>query len=211
MKILIACEESQTICVAFRELWYEAYSCDILPCSWWHPERHIQWDAIQEAYSGKYEMMIAHPPCTYLSNAGACRLYPKKWILDQERYNKWLLAKDFFMKLYNAPIKYICIENPIPSKIYNLPKYSQIIQPYQHWHPYSKKTCLRLKNLPLLQPTDIIKEWIISRVSWWSKDNKWNQRKNLWTKFRDSITRSKTFSGIAKAITEQRSVYLHKR
>lgn len=204
MKILIACEESQAICNEFRNLWFEAYSCDILPCSWWHPEWHIQWDAIEEAYSGKYDMMIAHPPCTYLSNAGACRLYPQKGILNVERYNKWLDAKEFFMTLWNAPIERICIENPIPTRVYWLPPYTQIIQPYEYGHPYSKKTCLWLKNLPKLQPSNIVTEGIVSRVSGGSKDQNGNQRKNLWTKFRDSLTRSKTFPWIAKAIAEQR-------
>lgn len=203
MKILIACEESQTICKAFRELWHEAYSCDIQECSWWHPEWHIRGDAIAEAYSGKYDMMIAHPPCTYLSNAWAARLYPQKWVLNQERYAKWLEAKEFFMKLWNAPIKYIAVENPIPSTVYGLPKYDQIIQPYEYWHPYSKKTCLWLKNIPKLQPTNIVTEWIISWVSWGSKDHNWNPRANKWTKHRDSKTRSKTFQWIADAIAKQ--------
>ena len=90
MKILIACEESQTVCKAFRTKGHEAYSCDILPCSGGHPEWHIQGDAIQEAYSGKYDMMIAHPPCTYLSNAGAVRLYPKIY-----RRSIWMLQKNW--------------------------------------------------------------------------------------------------------------------
>lgn len=192
MKILIACEESQAICKEFRKLWHEAYSCDILPCSWWNPEWHIQGDAIEEAYSGKYEMMIAHPPCTYLSNAWARFLFAW-WKLNQERYKKWLEAKEFFMKLWNAPIKYIAVENPIPSKIYELPQYTQYIQPYEHWHPFSKKTCLWLKNLPKITPTDIV-QYQSTKVAWnWF--NKWwkDRQKN----------RSKTFQWIAKAIAEQ--------
>lgn len=192
MKILIACEESQAITIEMRKLWYEAYSCDILECSWWHPEWHIQWDAITEAYSGKYDMMIAHPPCTYLSNAGARFLYPKS-VLNKERYKKGLEAKDFFMKLWNAPINYIAIENPIPSKIYWLPDYTQIIQPYEHWHPFSKKTCLWLRNLHKITPTDIV-QYQSTKIAWnWF--NKWwkDRQKN----------RSKTFTWIAKAIAEQ--------
>lgn len=202
MKILIACEESQEVCKAFRELWHEAYSCDILPCSWGHPERHIQGDAIQEAYSGKYDMMIAHPPCTYLSNAWATRLYPKKWELNMERYNKWLEAKDFFMKLLNAPINYICVENPIPSTVYWLPIKSQVIQPYEFWDPYRKKTYLRLKNLPPLKPTNIV-EPIMNWVDGWSKKSNWEARRVRGWKFRDSKMRSKTFPWIAKAIAQQ--------
>lgn len=189
MRVLIACEESQAVCKEFRSLWVEAYSCDLYECSWWHPEWHIQWDALEEAYSWKYDMMIAHPPCTYLSNAWARFLWAG-WKLNQERYEKWLVAKEFFMKLYNAPIKYICVENPIPSKVYWLPQYSQTIQPYEHWDPYSKKTCLWLKNLPIINPTNIV--WYESTKIAWNWFNKWwkDRQKN----------RSKTFPWIAKAI-----------
>lgn len=190
MRVLIACEESQAVCNSFRELWVEAYSCDLYECSWWHPEWHIQWDALEEAYSGKYDMMIAHPPCTFLSNAWARFLWAW-WKLNQERYEKWLVAKEFFMKLWNAPIKYICIENPIPSKIFWLPQYSQTIQPYEHWEHFSKKTCLWLKNLPVITPTNI--------VSYESTKIAWNWF-NKWGKDRQK-NRSKTFPGIAKAIT----------
>lgn len=190
MRVLIACEESQAVCNSFRELWVEAYSCDLYECSWWHPEWHIQWDALEEAYSGKYDMMIAHPPCTFLSNAWARFLWAG-WKLNQERYEKWLVAKEFFMKLWNAPIKYICIENPIPSKIFWLPQYSQTIQPYEHWEHFSKKTCLWLKNLPVITPTNIVSyESTKIALNWFNKWGK-DRQKN----------RSKTFPGIAKAIT----------
>lgn len=197
MKVLIACEESQAITIEMRKLGIEAYSCDIQDCSWGHPEWHIKWDVIEEAYSGKYNLMIAHPPCTYLSNAWARHLYPK-WILNKERYKKWLEAKELFMKLWNAPIRYIAVENPIPSKIYKLPQYSQFIQPYEHWHLFSKKTCLWLKNLPKITPTDIV-EYQSTKIAWnWF--NKWwkDRQKN----------RSKTFPWIAKAIAEQWWLYV---
>lgn len=202
MKILVACEESQAVCKAFRAKGHEAYSCDILPCSGGHPEWHIQGDALIEAYSGKYDLMVAHPPCTYLSNAGACRLYPQKGVLNQERYKQGLEGKEFFMKLFNAPIKYICVENPIPSSVFELPKYSQIIQPYEYGHPFSKKTCLWIKNLPLLKPTNIITENVVSWVSGGSKDSKGNKRKNQGVAY-GSFMRSKTFQGIADAMAEQ--------
>ena len=193
MKVLIACEESQAITIAMRKLWIEAYSCDIQECSWWHPEWHIQWDAGAEAYSGKYDMMIAHPPCTYLSNAWARFLFAW-WTLNQERYQKWLGAKEFFMKLMNAPIDRIAIENPIQSKIYWIRKYDQTIQPYHFWDPYQKKTCLWLKNLPLLVPTDILEKPPSTKVPW-----NWF---NKWWKDR-AKNRSKTFPWIANAIAEQ--------
>ena len=202
MKVLIACEESQAVCKEFRRLGHEAYSCDILPCSGGHPEWHIQGDVLGQLDKG-WDLMIAFPPCTFLSNAGACRLYPKKGELNQERYNKGLEAKEFFMKFINANIPLIAVENPIQSKVFKIPKYSQIIQPYQFGHPYSKKTCLWIKNLPNLKPTSIITGNIISWVSGGSKDHKGNPRKNKGTTIRDSVTRSKTFPGIAKAMATQ--------
>lgn len=150
-----------------------------------------------------WDMLIAHPPCTYLSNAGAARLYPKKGCLNQERFEKGLEAKEFFMAFLTADIEHICVENPIPTRIYGLPAYTQIVQPYEYGHPYSKKTCLWLKNLPLLEPTEVITENIISWVSGGSKDSHGNPRKQSGTKIRDAKTRSKTFPGIARAMAEQ--------
>lgn len=202
MRILVACEESQAVTTELRRLGHEAYSCDIIECSGGHPEWHLQVDAL-ELLKMRWDMIIAHPPCTYLSNAGAARLYPQKGILNEARYKKGLEAKEFFLKFYNANCSKIAIENPVPTKIYGLPKYSQIIQPYEHGHPYSKKTCLWLKGLQPLKPTDIVTENIISWVSGGSKDSKGNPRKQSGTKIRDSKRRSKTFSGIAKAMAEQ--------
>lgn len=200
MKILVACEESQAVCKAFRALGHEAYSCDILPCSGGHPEWHIQGDVLEQLNKG-WDMMIAHPPCTYLSNASATRLFPKK-VLNQERYQKGLLGKEFFMKLLNADIPMICVENPVASKIYELPPYSQIIQPYEYGHPYSKRTCLWLKGLPRLKPTNIV-ESVGSWVSGGAKNKDGTRRINTGMKFRDSVSRSKTFQGIADAMAAQ--------
>lgn len=140
-------------------------------------------------------MIIAHPPCTYLSNAGARHLYPKG-ILNQERYKKGLEAKDFFMEIYNADCPKIAVENPIPSKIYKLPPYTQIIQPWQFGHPYSKKTCLWLKGLKPLVPTDIVPESQRQSTkvagNWFNKGGLSRQK-----------NRAKTFCGIAKAMAEQ--------
>ena len=147
-------------------------------------------------------MIIAHPPCTYLSNAGAARLYPKKGQLNEERYQLGLKAKDFFMNFINADCDKIAVENPIPTRIYGLPPYSQIIQPCEYGHPYRKRTCLWLKNLPKLRPTDVV-EPVCSWVSGGSKDSHGNKRSNTGMKFRDSKTKSKTFPGIAKAMAEQ--------
>jgi site-specific DNA-cytosine methylase len=193
MKILVACEESQAVCKAFRAKGHEAYSCDILPCSGGYPEWHIQGDALIEAYSGKYDMMIAHPPCTYLSNAGARFLYPKG-ILNHDRYEQGLEAKEFFLKLLNAPIEKICVENPIQSTIFEIEKYTQTIEPYYFGHPFKKKTCLWLKNLPELKPTKMLEKPESTKVvgNWFNKGGKERQK-----------NRSKTFQGIADAMAEQ--------
>jgi hypothetical protein len=207
INVLIGCEESQTVCIAFRERGFNAFSCDILPCSGGHPEWHLQQD-ITELLKQKWDLIIAFPPCTYISNAGAARLYPQKGVLNKERYAKGLKAKEFFMQFYNSGCAKTAIENPIPTRVYELPKYTQIIQPYEHGHPYSKKTCLWLKGLPKLKPTHIITENIISWVSGGSKDNKGNPRKNKGTVIRDSLRRSKTFPGIASAMAQQWGDYL---
>lgn len=219
MRVLVACEESQAVCKEFRRLGHQAYSCDIQPCSGGHPEWHIQGDALLAIEGGqvttmdgrvhevgKWDLLIAHPPCTYLSNAGAGRLYKKidgKSYCELDRLNKGFDAREFFMAFYNADIPKIAIENPIPSGVYRLPDYDQIIQPFEHGHPYSKKTCLWLKGLPKLKPTEMVTGEIISWVSGGSKDRHGNPRKNKGTVFRDSKTRSKTFPGIAKAMAEQ--------
>lgn len=170
MKILVACEESQRVCTAFRERGHEAYSCDIQECSGGHPEWHIRGDALEALKGGiiltddwvmhdigKWDMLIAHPPCTYLSNAGACRLFKKidgvSWI-NADRFYKGLKAKEFFLKFLHADIPRIAIENPVPSRVFCLPQYTQIIQPYFFGDPYEKKTCLWLKGISPLEETE---------------------------------------------------------
>ena len=216
MNVLIACEESQRVCMAFRAKGHTAFSADIQECSGGHPEWHIKGDCLPllngnctfttedghtHTQSGRWDLIIAHPPCTYLSNAGAARLYPKKGELNIERYNKGLEAKEFFLRFINADCEHIAVENPIPTKVYNLPKYTQTIQPFWFGDPYSKKTCLWLKNLPLLEPTNMV-EPICSWVSGGSKDKYGNKRNNTGTKIRDAKTRSKTFPGIAQAFAD---------
>lgn len=192
MKVLVACEESQAVTIELRKLGHEAYSCDILPCSGGHPEWHLQLNAI-ELLKIKWDMIIAFPPCTYLSNAGARHLY-KGGKLNEERYKKGLEAKEFFMQFYNANCDKIAIENPVSSKVYEMPPHTQEIQPYQFGHPVTKKTRLWLKGLPLLQPTNIVepKTNCHEAYNWFSKGGKERQK-----------NRAKTFSGIAKAMAEQ--------
>ena len=218
MKVLVACEESQRVCISFRERGHEAYSCDIQYQSGGHPEWHIMQsvipllngncefettDEIKHKITGKWDLIIAHPPCTYLSNAGACRLYPRKGQLNEKRYRKGMQAKDFFMRIYNADCDRICVENPIPSKVFELPQYAQIIQPYEYGHPYSKKTCLWIKGLPKLKPTNILPEYK-PYVSCGTSKNKGNKDKSGVSRAGGAaLIRSKTFWNIAKAMAAQ--------
>ena len=192
MRVLIACEESQRVCIEFRKLGHEAYSCDVQEYSGGHPEWHIKGDVLP-LLKDKWDLMIAHPPCTYLSNAGARFLYPKG-ILNQQRLDMGLQAKEFFMALYNADIPKICIENPIPSRVFELPAYSQIIQPYFFGDMVQKKTCLWLKNLPKLTYVEPKEKPQSTKIAgnWFNKGGK-DRQKN----------RAKTFMGIAKAMAEQ--------
>jgi len=197
MRVLVACEESQAVCIAFRELGHEAYSCDILPCSGGHPEWHIQDDVLKHLADG-WDLMIAHPPCTHLAVCGA------KWFkLKQQEQTE---AIRFFMALVNAPISRIAIENPvcIMSTKYRRP--DQYIQPWQFGHKRTKKTGLWLKNLPPLQPTNIVEpDYIVYK----SKKNKSGISKydRLWGPLPSSDDRRKlrsvTFPGIAQAMAEQ--------
>lgn len=164
MKVLVACEESQAVCIAFRKLGHEAYSCDTQECSGGHPEWHIKGDVLPlingnkpfitmdgdlHAIVGTWDLLIAFPPCTYLTNAGSVRLRVKGEI-NKERMAKAVEAKAFFMKFLEADCQKICVENPTPGKIHQLPQYTQAIQPWWFGHPYTKRTCLWLKNLPPL-------------------------------------------------------------
>ena len=200
MKVLVACEESQAVTIELRKLGHEAFSCDILPCSGGHPEWHLHQD-VTPLLAQKWDMVIAFPPCTYLSNAGARHLY-KGGQLNIERYKKGLEAKEFFMRFYNADCPRIAIENPTPSRIYGLPEKTQVIQPFMFGHPFTKRTQLWLKGLPKLEPTKIVepeRTWCPSG----SYSHKHNEKhKGMFTKDR-AKNRSKTFPGIAKAMAEQ--------
>lgn len=217
MKVLVACEESQRVCIEFRKRGHEAYSCDIEPCSGGHPEWHIQGDVIPlingrrsfntsdgtlHNISGKWDLIIAHPPCTYLSNAGARWLY-KGGKLNEERYRNGIKAKTFFEKFLNADCYRIVVENPIPSSVYELPAYTQIIQPYEYGEPWSKKTCLWIKGVDKLKPTNILSEYkpYCSSGSYSSTHDP--KYKGASRKGGSSKSRSKTFHGIAKAMAEQ--------
>ena len=190
MKVLVACEYSGIVRNAFAAKGHNSWSCDILATE--SPGNHYQGDVLEYLDKG-WDLMIAHPPCTYLSNAGARYLYPKGK-LNEDRYKLGLKAKEFFMALYNAPINKICVENPISSRIFALPKYTQTIQPYEYGHPVQKKTCLWLKNLPELKPTNIIYKRQSTKIpgNWFNKGGK-DRQKN----------RSKFFDGFAQAMADQ--------
>ena len=217
MKVLVACEESQRTCTAFRAKGHEAYSCDVQECSGGHPEWHIMGDALKilrggcdvvtmdgtiHRIEGRWDLIIAHPPCTYLTNASAVRMKVKGQI-QQEWYEKAMEAKAFFMAFLNADCDHICVENPIPLKIVGLPRYSQIIEPWMFGEPWSKKTCLWLKGLPYLMPTEVVAEGVQPWVNGGCKDAHGNYRRFQGRKERDPKNRAKTFWGIAKAFAEQ--------
>lgn len=192
MRILAACEESQAVCVELRKLGHEAYSCDIEQCSGGHPEWHLQCD-VRPLLKIKWDMIIAFPPCTYISNAGARHLF-RGGVLNQERYQKGLEAKQFFLTLLNADCPRVAVENPVSSRIFEMPEFSQEIQPWQFGHPVQKKTRLWLRGLPELKPTQIVEYncGCHEAGTWFMKGGK-DRQKN----------RAKTFPGIAKAMAEQ--------
>lgn len=208
MRILIACEESQAVCIEMRRLGHEAYSCDIQECSGGHPEWHIKGDA-SELLDGdhhclfwtmdgvghitpkRWDMIIAFPPCTHLCNSGA------RWFTEGRK--PLSLREDaiqFFMKFVNADCERIAIENPVGVMSSRYRKPNQIIHPWQFGHPEQKATCLWLKNLPNLVETNNVKEYMMTLPE--------RERTRIWwLGSGHSKERSKTFLGIARAMAEQ--------
>lgn len=208
MRILVACEESQAITKELRKLGHEAYSCDLLDCSGGYPEWHYKDDVFNVIDYG-WDMMIAHPPCTYLAVSGARWLYNKDGTKNLDRWSKQKEALDFVQRLMDAPIDKIAIENPISVISSNIRKPDQIVHPYMFGDKASKSTCFWLKNLPLLKPTDIVEkgEFIqfVSKKGVKKKQAKWyfDALKQAKTKEERRTLRSKTFKGMAKAIAKQ--------
>lgn len=214
MKVLIACEESQTVCAAMRERGHEAYSADIQKPSGGHPEWHFlgdvlplingrcsfrTMDGVLHRIDGKWDLLIAHPPCTYLSAAGAPNLAPHGK-LDHERLQNAIAAKDFFLSFYYAECEHICIENPAPLKCFNLPKYTQIVEPYFFGDPWKKRTCLWLIGLPPLVQSNVVEP----KGCWVNSTGRTCRTKLLEVKgVHSAKLRSKTFPGIAQAMAEQ--------
>jgi len=203
MKILVACEESQAVTKELRSRGHEAYSCDLLNQSGGHPEWHIKGDAVKEAYSGKYDMMICFPPCTHLAVSGA-RDFKEK-IADGRQQQ----GIDLFMKFINAPINKIAVENPVGIMSTKFKKPNQIVQPWMFGDKAQKSTCLWLKNLDELVPTDIVdkgeffeftsKKGVKKKMPMWY----YKALQDAKTSAQRSTLRSKTFEGIAKAMATQ--------
>jgi hypothetical protein len=230
MKVLVACEESQAVCKAFREKGHEAYSCDIQKCSGGHPEWHIKGDCIplingnctfitEEGQwihiDGQWDLLIAHPPCTYLTVSGNAwfntERYGKK---AEQRWKDRVEGAVFFMRFVAADCKKIAIENPVGIMGTAYRKADQIIQPYQFGHHAMKTTCLWLKNLPKLIPTNVVdpgefqeaktgsgRKYNVGASSSAARDE--NGKILGWNDPRTAKARSKTFPGIAKAMAEQ--------
>ena len=195
MRILVACEESQAVTIEMRKLGHETYSCDIEPCSGGHPEWHLQVDAL-ELLKMQWDMVIAFPPCTHLAASGA------RYFRQKREDGRQQQGVDFFMRFVDAGCEKIAIENPvgIMSTVYRKP--DQIIQPYEFGHPERKKTCLWLKGLPLLTPTNIV-EPELHICGNGIVDSKWHyETYGLPSEIRAKM-RSKTFPGIARAMAEQ--------
>ena len=208
LRVLIACEESQTVCKAFRELGHEAYSCDIQDCSGGHPEWHFKQDVLPLLHE-HWDLIIAHPPCTYLTVTG------NRWF-NVERYGEAAIkraadreeAAAFFMEFANADCEHIAIENPIGVMSSRWRKADQCIQPYWFGDPHRKSTCLWLKGLPKLEPTKMVEPEIIVYKNGKGTDSPWHVNSMKLPKEERSRVRSKTFEGIAKAMAEQWSSYL---
>lgn len=216
MNVLIACEESQTVCKAFRARGHRAFSCDIIECSGGHPEWRIQGDVLplvngrcsfatmdgrSHSVIGRWDMIIAFVPCTKTSNAGARHLY-KGGVLNIPRYYEGLCGKALFMAVWAADCDKVVIENPTPSKVFDYPKPTQAIQPWMFGHPYSKRTLLWERGVQPLVPTNIVeveRTWCPSG-SYSGKHGE--QHRGMFTTDR-AKNRSKTFQGVGEAMAEQ--------
>ena len=199
MNVLIACEESQRVCIAFRERGHNAFSCDVEPCSGGHPEWHIMqdvlpllngrcsfktMDGIEHSIDGKWDLIVSFPPCTHLSVSGA------RYFEQKRKDGRQQQGIDFFMEFVNANCEKIAIENPIGIMSTHYRKPDQIVQPWMFGHGETKATCLWLKNLPKLEPTNIVN----------------GREQRIWKMPpgpERAKERSKTFDGIARAMASQ--------
>ena len=211
MRVIIACEESQAVTTAFRELGHEAFSCDLLPCSGGHQEWHFQesiFDVLKREQ--KFDLMIAHPPCTYLAVSGAGWMYNKDGSRNEERWQNQMDGLEFVHQLMDVDIDHICIENPISVISSFIREPDQIIQPWMFGDKAQKSTCLWLKNLNKLIPTDIVDkgeffEWTDGKTGKKKKQPLWYYEalSKAKTPAERRTLRSKTFPGIANAMATQ--------
>ena len=230
MNVLVACEESQRVCTAFREKGHNAFSCDILPCSGGHPEWHIQGDVLkvlnpsfvplgdgweetrikgiefntcdgkEHFVNNKWDIIIAHPPCQFLTNTGNPYLNVEKWGEKAiQRAKDREAAFEFFMKFANADCDKICVENPIGYPNTHFRKPDQIIQPWQFGHPFTKATCLWLKGLEPLKPTVTEKPENCKSYAWETMIDE-RGKTISWNSELSRKLRSKTFDGVANAM-----------
>jgi hypothetical protein len=207
MKVLIACEESQTVCKAFRELGHEAYSNDIQECSGGHPEWHLNMDCFHAIELMDWDLMIAHPPCTYLSVTGNKWMKPEFINRFPNRKQQRSDAIDFFLKLTEVRIKHWAIENPVCIMSTEYRKPDQYIQPYYFGEKHSKKTALWLKNLPKLTITNLVEpEMYVYKDG--RRDPMWHYESMKLPPEERAKIRSRTFSGIAQAMATQWSKYI---
>lgn len=206
LRVLVACECSQIVCKAFRSVGCEAYSADIELCLGGHPEWHIVGDVSRildghcafNLQTGEvmqirrsWDIIIAHPPCTYLTKIGSPLMYMPDGSIDPVRDAAQIVGREFFLKCLNADAHYVCVENPVPMARANLPRCSTIINPYEFGEPWSKRTCLWLRNLPPLIPTLLNsshREFVRTR--------------------RGSRARSMFFPKVAQAMAEQWTEYI---
>lgn len=220
--VLVGCEESQATTKAFRALGYEAYSCDLLPCSGGHPEWHFQEDVFAVIDRIKPKLAVFHPPCTFLSGSGVQWLsHPEDKHLSFEdrrphpkypnRRQDMLDSIEFVKALYNSDIEHIAIENPVGLLSSRWQKPNQIVQPYMFGDEATKTTCLWLKNLPLLTPTDMVGKGERTTFASGKSHPKWyaDALKNAKTKEERQTLRSKTFDGMAAAFAKQWSKVLN--
>ena len=203
MKILVACEESQAVTIELRRLGHEAYSCDLLECSGGHPEWHLKQDVLP-LLKEKWDMILAFPPCTFLTVTGN-RWFDIKKYGDKaiQRHKDRKAAIEFFMAFAEADCPRIAIENPIGVMSTEYRKPDQIIHPYMFGDPERKSTCLWLKGLPPLKATDIVEPRIIKYKNGKGTDSPWHMETMKLPPAERSRARSKTFPGIAKAMAEQ--------
>lgn len=202
MKVLIACEESQAVCIEFRKLGHEAYSCDIQECSGGHPEWHLQMDVFEAIKLKEWDMMIAHPPCTRLTCAANKYYKPEYSKRFPTMHTDREDAVNFFMQLTRSKIPLVAIENPIGIMSSRYQKPTQIIQPYQFGDPERKSTCLWLYGLSKLHHTNIVEPEIVYHKSG-RTDGKLHFDTLKLPKEERAKARSKTFPGIARAMAEQ--------